>query len=212
MPDAFDVDDRFGYSADLQIPLGDRLTLGAASRFEPLVVDDGYAVMRPGLDRDAPLFRSDGDVSLREHRLVLTHDGSMLRASVELERGTARGWIDPVRPGELGFDLLTLSSMDYERGRLGFEVVPSGTDLRVEYRRATESQLEIDDVVALDALELRLLQDLLRFEVMGRWRLLMAFRMENLRPAGEAPEQERPEGEVVSAMNRGVSAGLAVTF
>lgn len=210
--DTLHAADRFGYRTELEIPLGAGVALAATSRYEPLVVDDGFALMRPGLDVDSPLFRSDGDVSLREHRLGLTHHGTTLRAFVELEQGSAEGWIDPVRPGEFGFDLLTLAEMRYERGRVGLEVLPSGTDLRIEYRRVLESQLETADAVALDALELRLLQDLLRLDALGRWRLLMAFRTEELRPRpGSAPGDDG-DPELLAATNRGVSAGLAVTF
>ncbi len=212
-PGAFQPSGEVGYDAELQIPLSPALTLRGTARYAPIQFDP------IGYDRAAlssfgtPIFVTDGNAAVRESAVALVREQATTRTFVELASGQAVGTLTSVLPFDSPVHVLAPNSLRYNNGRLGVHIVPAGTDLQLEYRRIEE---EATDAAAAgsvqDLIELRLTQDLMRFEALGHWRFLMAVRMASQETAGSDEWIPNDEARALHAFNRGVSAGLSVSF
>lgn len=206
-------DGRVGYTVDAEVPLADSLEIRAKTSYSPIQMDARNASWNPSAWADRPLYRTDGNAEVHETSLGLHRDSAQARTYVEFSSGYADGMVNAVRPQQDLYRWLTPSSLRFREGRVGVRLVPSGTDVRLEYSHVRENG--VSGVTGLDrvqdSVELRVIQDLLRFEALGRWRLLMAFRLDALEDEVRSDELEL-ENELLSAENRAVRAGLSVTF
>jgi hypothetical protein len=164
-------DDAFGWSAAAEFPIGAGLRVRGEAEDAP-VTDAGLDGRVPGLVLDRAAFTTDGLASTRARRLTVEHESRSTRAFVQMEQGSAHGGLAVLRPADQTIGALEAQQLEFVAGRLGMRLVPTGTDLRAEYRRvlATGS-------VEGDSVELRIAQDLVRLQSRGAaWRLLLAAR------------------------------------
>ena len=203
--------ERTGYDVNVDIPIARGLSLRASTRFTPVLLRSDAMDWARTSWQDLEPFRTDGNASLEETRLSLQHTAARTATYAEWWLGMVDGRVDPWRSYEPALGWLTLSRLRFHNGRVGVRVIPTGTDVRVEYREVRsfvpgQGTLESEQ----DTLELRIMQDLMRGDSLGHWRLLMAIRTETL---GErAPLEAADEAEVISAKNSGLRAGLSVVF
>jgi hypothetical protein len=203
-----------GYEAQLELPLDYGLRIVASTSHSPILADFfGYdgGELRPGA---APIYLTDGNVKVGKQRLAVVHDSNRTRTYFELTLGDARGTLAAVMPYDVLFQDLDQSDLDYTSGRLGVRVVPSGTDVLFEYRQVDESPTEGASAAGSQqtALELRLMQDLMRLRSLGYWRLLMAARMARIDVEEEAERLPGSDTMLLGALSHRLSAGVSVEF
>jgi len=203
-----------GYEAQLELPLGHGLRIVASTSYSPILADffgyDGGELRQDA----APIYLTDGNVEVSKQRLAVVHDGNRTRTYFELTLGDAQGTLAAVMPYDVSFQDLDQSQLDYANGRLGVRVVPSGTDILLEYRQVDESPAEATAATGSQqtTLELRLMQDLMRLRSLGYWRLLMAARMARIEVDEEAGRLPGGETMLLGALSHRLSAGVSVEF
>jgi hypothetical protein len=206
--------DTTGYQLQLELPLSRAVRLVGSTSYAPILADffgyDGGELH----SRAVPIYLSDGNVAVNKQRFAVVHEGSRIRTICELTLGDAQGTLAAVMPYDVLFQDLEENQLDFASARLGVRVVPSGTDVLLEYRQVDESPVERAAATGLHqrALEMRLMQDLMRWRSMGYWRFLMAARMARVETEEEA--QRPPGGDValLGALNHRLSAGVSVEF
>lgn len=203
-----------GYEAELELPITDTLRFKGSSSFVPIQLVGIDAPLRAAGIRDTG-YLGDGTAAVGETTLSLVQDLGDARTWVEVSRGQSEGMLALGSDQPALFPAMVQGELTYDNGRWGFQLIPWGTDVQVEYRRVVESQTGEGGsrpISEREMLELRLIQSLMRFQGLGNWRLLMAVRMAKQEPEHEDSWAEGTDPAVLRAFNEGVSAGLSVTF
>lgn len=213
-PQSFRPATALGYEVEFDIPMGRRLRLSGATSYSPIELERlGYTHGAGGGSQ--PIYLTDGNVAVRENRMAVVQDSSGARTYVEVSHGTVDGTVAAIFPDELPLQVLADRAIRYGTGRFGVRIIPSGTDLQLEFQRIRQSaHLDLDSAEARQrSLEFRLMQDLMDMHALGNWRLLMAVRMASVR--GEEPAENSPyatDALLVESLNHRFSAGLSVVF
>jgi hypothetical protein len=204
-----------GYEAELELPLSRGLRLMGATRSSPIQFDSlGFAP--GGLDQDMqPIYVTDGNAAVQEHRMALVREGAGGRVYWELVSGSVEGTLAPVLAYPTPYQWMSDGRLRYHAGRVGVRVASTGTDVLVDYRQILEASAE-RDTPGFDsdqhALSLRLTQDLFRLRSLGDWRFLLALRAVSSEADEGAKPAEHDEMPWLSQINREMSAGLSVLF
>jgi hypothetical protein len=121
---------------------------------------------------------------------------------------------------EMPVYVLSERSLEFATGRFGVRMLPWGTEVQAEYQRVEDASLGGATVGAMPVqsfLEVRVSQDLLWFDTSrSTWRVLLAARSVSSddRPEllGQGSGLAGDDPEIVSLLNRQVSAGVSVLF
>ncbi len=203
-----------GYDATVEIPLVASLRLvGEASyqsmQFDTVVDEWELAALA------SPLFVTDGNAANSRTALALSHQSERATTRLELARGVAEGRLASLPAFGTPIQFLSDNRLRYRKGSMGVRLVPSGTDLALEYRRVEEAPLggELFDPAFLEeSVELRLIQELIRLRQTGSsWRLLLALRVASVEEAEEAESDPTALAGPLASANR-LSAGVSVSF
>jgi hypothetical protein len=204
----------FGYeaSAETGLPLG--FVLQAATTYAPIGTERiGYELGVPMVDGDRPMYFAEGDSELRETSATLRHDGGRAQVFVQWTRGRVDGALTTVMPFDVPYSTLDDSTLRYRTGRVGIDVASSGTRVLVEHRRLRDHRHDdpaTGPLRAQDQVEVRLVQDLLRYPG-SSWRLLLSLQAVEL--DGETlAYAEQLAGQRLPDSHRQVNAGIAVAF
>lgn len=208
-------DGKLGYEAEIELPLGRSLSVTGARNSAPIQIDS-FGYPRSAFSTETlPVYLTDGNAAVDHNRISLVRESAALRAYLELGRGSVRGAVAPVLPFELPYQVLVDRQLEYETGRFGIRVASTGTDLLLDYRKVSEARPEARSLTVdseLEALELRLIQDLLRARALGNWRLLVALRTSSLEGPPSSPWAHGHGPVLLEALNHEMSAGLSVLF
>jgi hypothetical protein len=209
---AYDPAERLGYDAFVEVPLPHELRVAAVSTYVPLQLDP---LGLPGASGSAlaPIYLTDGNIALSRNHVAVTKEGASTRTFLELGLGSADGTLAAVLPYEVAFQRLSERSLDFHNGRLGLHVMPTGTDVVLEYLRV-EERPEVDPIGGSSlqrSLELRLAQDVMRRRDLGNWRFLMAVRLASLVADPSDDALEGTDVALLDSLSR-ISAGLSVEF
>jgi hypothetical protein len=200
----------FGYDALLDVPVGPRLRLTGELAYAPIQFEElSYDGLGPATGQ-RPLYLTDGNSGAKRATVGLVHEGERAVTSLRLTEGGADGMLAPLPFLGGGIQLLTDSRLSYRNGSVGVRVIPSGTQVSLEYRRLSElagSELGGTMPFYEQSVELRVMQDLLR-ALQGSWRLLVALRVADQEQA-EVPE---PLELSRAAIGHQLSAGVSVSF
>jgi hypothetical protein len=214
LPGRVRPDQEVGYEAELELPLPNGVRLRGSASFSPVQFDhlayntSGVAPIRQ------PVFLTDGNAAVERSSVALIQDVGDTRTFIELTRGRAEGLLTPATTLDQRVRLLSQGALSYSSAVWGVRILPSGTDLQLEYskvveRRTPDGRVEADQQL----LELRVMQDLLRLDSYGSWRLMLAVRVATLdRKTEQRERSEDGSPALTEAFNQGVSAGLSVTF
>jgi hypothetical protein len=158
---------------------------------------------------------TNGEASVTHGAISLIQQVGTMRTYFELVRGTVDGMLGATSTFDGPYQIISPGELTYHSGRWGVQLLPSGTDLQLEYRRLVdwnkdEQRLGAD--TERETLELRLVQDLLRAQTAGNWRLLMAVRMALVEDDHRSDWTAVANAPDTGAFNRGVTAGLSVKF
>jgi hypothetical protein len=207
--------DPLGYEAEIQVPIARDIRVSGSVTYSPIQFDYyGYlhGTEGPG---EHPLYLTDGNSAVHEHRVTLVEERGSARTYLEFSNGRVEGAIAPLLPFDGPLPAVAGRDLRYRNGRLGFVFPAFRTDLRFEYRRVeasgTGERRGVTDSVQ-ESVELRVKTDVPATQIPGDWRVLLALRMGTVRSADLA-EWSRYEGaETVDALNRRISAGVSVLF
>jgi hypothetical protein len=202
---AFRPADEIGWNASIELPFAEGLSLAGHARSSPIELAE-LAWEQPAT---RPPFLTDGNAAVREQGLALIQQAGDTRTSLEYARGQVEGTLAAILTWDLPVHRLAERTMSYDTGRLGIRVVPSGTDVIVEYQRL--AQLDVGDGgggADQSAIELRILQDVWTARSLGSWRFLLALRAASVDSGGGAAE----DAELLSALDHRLSAGLSFAF
>jgi hypothetical protein len=207
--------DPLGYEAEIEMPVATNMRLRGGVSYSPIQFDYfGYVHGNDDLG-EHPLYLTDGNSAVREHRLALVEERGRSRTYVEFSDGCAEGTVAPLLPFEGLPPIVAGRDLRYRNGRVGVVFPTHGTDLRLEYRRVeasgTEERRETTDSVQ-ESVEVRVKTDVPTTQLPGDWRVLLAVRMGTVRSGDLETWSEDDESESVNALNRRISAGLSVLF
>jgi hypothetical protein len=204
----------FGYeaSAETDLPLG--FVLQAATSFAPIGTERiGYELGVPSVEGGRPMYFAEGDSAVRETSATLRHGAGPANVFVQWTRGRVDGALTTVVPFDVPYSVLDDSTLRYRTGRIGVDVASSGTRVLLEHRRLRDQRLDgtaTSPTRAQDQVEVRLVQDLLRYPG-SSWRLLLSVQAAELDGATLA-YAERLAGQPLPESHRQVNAGIAVAF
>jgi len=214
-PGGFGPRERMGYAAGVEFPVVRGMLLSLATSFEPVQMDHfGYG-FGSAMQGDHPLFLTNGNSSLREHRVKLAEQRGSSRTYFEIADGECSGSATPMMPFELPTGLAQDRVVRFRTGRVGVHLEHIGTDLRVEYQlidSARDISGELRDEAVQESVEFRLRQDVPAESWPGFWQLLVALRMGSVSSAELESSSEYAGGESLDALNRRLSAGVSVLF
>jgi hypothetical protein len=209
----FRPDQEVGYAAELELPLPNGVRLRGSASFSPVQFDhlayntSGVTPVRQ------PLYLTDGNAAVERSSVALIQEVGDSRTFVELSRGRAEGLLTPVTTLDRPLRLLSQGALTFDSVLWGLRVLPSGTDIQLEYSNVVErSSLNARVKAEQELVEFRLMQDLMRLDTFGAWRLLMAVRVATVERQTGRRELADDGSALVGAYNQGVSAGLSVTF
>jgi len=202
-----------GYDVALDVPIGEKIALGAMSSYTPIQLGVLGGDLPDRLLEFTPTFVTDGNAAVRRTRLTLSRDSLGTRTLLQLETGQAAGNLAAFMPFDGHVRQLASHDLGFDRASFGLVVLESGTQVRLDYSRVEErgpGEAPEAERVRQQALELALRQDLDRIRDLGRWSFLMALRFNALQRAdGESGTTSTTPTEVASAE---LSAGLSVAF
>ena len=216
MPASFRPVHSLGYEAEIEVPLARSVRLRGGTTYSPIqFAYFGYLQGGAGGIDDHPLYLSDGNSSVQEHRLSLVEERGIARTYLELADGRAEGTVAPLLPFDGVMPVMGSGYVRYRSGRLGFRFPTRGTELRFEYRRveaesAAENGARTES--SQESLEVRVKADVPTMQVPGDWRVLVALRLADVRSDDLEAMSPSIVAESVSALNRRISAGVAVLF
>ena len=110
---------------------------------------------------------------------------------------------------------MTVRAYRRENGRVGVRVHASGTHLNLQYRQVeewSEGLVFLPRGSLQKSLELALIQDLMRRQGLGSWRLLMALQVASLEAEDHDQWLEEESQALLDAPNGELRAGLSVVF
>lgn len=212
---AFRPENSLGYEAELQVPLVRDVRLTGTVSYTPIQFGyAGYAGGEAGL-YEQPLYLTDGNVAVREHRLALVEERGLSATYLELSDGRADGTVAPLLAFGTTLPVMRGMRVGYRTGRLGLRLPSRGADIRMEYRRVEAEaapQFEGAGETVEESVEVRIRKDLPATQVPGDWRVLLAVRVGSVK--SDVLDEWDPFGgvESIEAMNRRVSAGVSVLF
>jgi len=211
----FQPENSLGYEAEIQVPLARDVRLRGGVTYAPIQFDYfGYLQGAEG-PGEHPLYLTDGNSAVNEHRVTLIEERGASRTYLELSNGRAEGTVVPLLPFEGPLPIVSGRELRYRNGRFGVVLPGFRTDLRVEYSRvesksAGGGRTETDSIQ--ESVELRVKTDVPATQIPGDWRVLLALRMGTVRSAELARSSHRAAAESVDALNRRISAGVSVLF
>ena len=207
----------FGYEAEVEVPLAYGLRLSAEARSAPHQMDVlGYAgVTVSGARPRDPLYVTDGSAAVEHRGVALIRESAAGRASFEVAAGEVTGTVAPVLPYDLAAAPPSGGRLRYRTGRVGLYVAGSGTDIWIDYRAFDEgaaADFPAGGGTERTTVRLGVVQDLVRLDSLGAWRLMAAVRLDTLDDgrsdgAGTGTAGRRPGED-----SREMSAGLSVLF
>jgi len=210
----FQPADALGYEVQLEVPLPAGMRVTSGLRYSPIQFDFlGYA--GGGFEESSrPLYLTDGNAAVKENRFALIQESTGTRIYFEVINGVVEGTLAPITPYDVPLDYLAARALDYDAGRIGVRVLPSGTDLLLVYEKLVQSPTDASSGAKSKqkSLEIRVMQDLLDLHGIGNWRLLMAVRRAALESEGLDGMLQGQQTALLDSMNHQVSAGLSVTF
>jgi len=214
-PVVFRPQGRVGYEAEIELPLARNVRLRGGSSYSPILFDSfGYLHGAVGID-EHPLYLTDGNAAVHEHRLLLVEERGGSRTYLELSDGRVTGAVAPLLPFEGPVPIRAGRELSYRSGRFGVAFPERGTDLRVEYRRVeaegTGDRDRAPDAVQ-ESVEFRVKQDVWGLQVPGDWRVLVGVRLGTVRTDDLEAWSSANAAETVDALNRRISAGVSVLF
>jgi hypothetical protein len=204
-----------GYEAEVEMPVARNVRLRGGVSYSPIQFNHvGYFGGADAHD-EHPLYLTDGNSAVHEHRLALVEERGSSRMYLELSDGRAEGTVAPLLPFAGPPAVRPGRQLRYWNGRFGVMVPSWGTDLRVEYRRVEAARTlwrrDILDSIQ-ESVEVRVRQDVAERQIPGDWQLLMALRLGTVR--SNDLEAWSPDGgaDSLDALNRRISAGVSVLF
>jgi hypothetical protein len=208
----FEAEHPIGYETELELPISERLRLVGSTAYAPIQLGViGYAGSSSP-EGSVPVYLTDGNAAVREDRVALVHELGGTRSYVEWHSGSAEGNLAAVQFYDTTIQTLSGRVVDYDNGRVGLRVMPSGTDVFLRYsmieERAT-SDTPRDYGTEQRSVELHVMQDVARLRSMGHWRFLVAARLESLKV------DDGSEGlgdRALDTLGHRLSAGLSVEF
>jgi len=216
MPASFRPVHSLGYEAEVEIPLARNVRLRGGTTYAPIqFAYFGYLQGGSNSLDDHPLYLTDGNSSVQEHRLSLVEERGITRTYFELAEGRAEGTVAPLLPFDGVVPVMGSGYVRYRNGRLGFRFPTRGTDLRFEYRRVDAESADANaerTESSQESFEVRVKADVPTMQVPGDWRVLVALRLANIRSDDLEAMSASTVTESVSALNRRISAGVAVLF
>lgn len=205
----------FGYDTEIQLPVTRRLTLTGSASYTPLQLQtiggDGSRVHQE-ID---PTYLTDGNAAVKRNRLTLVRESADVQTYAEFVTGHASGTLAAVLPYDLPIRDLTQRRLKFENGRVGVRVHASGTHLNLQYRQVeewSEGLVFLPRGSLQKSLELALIQDLMRRQGLGSWRLLMALQVASLEAEDHDQWLEEESQALLDAPNGELRAGLSVVF
>lgn len=204
-----------GYDTEIQVPITGRLTLAAAASYAPIQLRASDADGLPLHDEIDPTFLTDGNTAVTHNRLSLVRRSTAVDTYVEIGNGRASGTLSALLPYDLPMDDLTRRNLEFENGRIGVRVHGSGTHLNLQYRRVqewSEGLVFMPRGSTQQLIELGLIQDLLRRQGLGSWRLLMALQVASLESEDEEKRPAEEGRNPLEAPSGQLRAGLSVVF
>jgi len=212
--EVFRPEREIGYEAEIEVPLAPGLRLRGSTSYAPMQFDD--SAFDGGLGHAGqPYYVTNGEASLARGAISLIQEIGTMRTYVELVRGRVEGMLGATATFDGPYQIISPGELTYNSGRWGVQLLPSGTDLQIEYRRLVDWNKDDHRAGAdteRETLELRLVQDLLRAQAAGNWRLLMAVRMALVEDDHKSDWTTVANAPNTEAFNRGVTAGLSVKF
>jgi len=203
---------RVGYEAEVEIPLIAGVHLVAGTGYSP--IQPGYVGHVDNRQDSHPLYMTDGNTAVWQHRFAIVEERGASRTYLELSHGRAEGTVLPLLPFEGPIPLDSGRSLHYGNGRLGIYLPARGADLSLEYRRVESRGPEPDDESGSvqETIEVRARKSVSVFDVPGDWRVLMALRLGSVQTANPDYWASYGGGDSINALNRRVSAGVSVLF
>jgi hypothetical protein len=210
-----------GYDLAVDVPMPSGMRLVGAVSYVP--VQYGFAGYDRGAESgvpDRPIYLTDGNAETHESSLRLERRFGTTATWIRVSRGNAEGMLAHMPAVEMPVYMLSERSLDFATGRFGARMLPWGTELQAEYQRVEETSFGGTAVAAVPVqrfIEVRVSQDLLWFDTSrSTWRLLLAARSVSSDdfpgPLGAASGIAGDDPEIVSLLNRQVSAGVSVLF
>jgi hypothetical protein len=203
---------RLGYETDVDLPVAPDVRLRGGASYSPVShAHFGYARGAESFDA-LPLYLTDGNASLHEHRLELVESRGASSTYVELTDGVAEGTVAPLLPFDVPPLLRAGQALRYRNGRVGLRFPSSGTDVRFEYGwiAAEDQRPGAAPESVQESIEVRLRQGLSGMQISGDWRLLLALRVGNVRSEDLVAWAGEPRA--VDELTRRISAGVSVLF
>jgi len=204
-----------GYEAEVEMPVARNVRLRGGVSYSPIQFDHvGYFGGTDGYE-EHPLYLTDGNSAVHEHRLALVEERGSSRTYLELSNGRAEGTVAPLLPFARPSAFRPGRQLRYWNGRFGMLVPTWGTDFRVEYRRVEAARTlwrrDIVDSIQ-ESVELRVRQDVGEMQIPGDWQVLMALQLGTVRSSEIEAWSPRGGADSVDALNRRISAGVSVLF
>ena len=202
---------RVGYEAEFELPVAEQIRLRGGSRYAPFqFAHSGYL---HGGDDDQPLYLTDGNAAVQEHRLALSEERGNSRLYLELSDGRADAVV-PLMPFQGPASIQDGRELRYRNGRFGIVFPESGTDLRVEYQRIRTGaeQGSGGQSARQESVEFRVRQDVSAGQISGDLRVLVALRLGTVESDDLNEWSEGEARDTLNALNRRLSAGLSLLF
>ncbi len=202
---------RLGYDAQVEVPISGRIRVIGSTAFTPARFEVIGLPSLSTVDIADPIYLTDGRADVWEDRVAVINDLGRTHSFVEWNSGRAEGNLAPVPIQDRPLRERSAGTIEYEGGRAGVHIVPSGTVVVLQYTRVTHRPSDHDygdSGSRQQILELRLTQDLAQSRNLGNWRFLMAARLESLSNG----DDDEVSDNALESLSRQLSAGLSVEF
>jgi hypothetical protein len=208
---------RLGYRFAVEVPFGPRFRLDGEARYAPFQ-EDALGYLEGSVAADdlrEPIYFTNGNAAVAHRSVGLIHESAAYRANVEIVSGRVSGTVAALSPYGLQVAPLAEGDLRYHGGRIGVRVADSGTDVALDYR-AMQSSPEDGavgpGVTERSMMRLRVIQDLMRHEALGAWRLIAAVRVDAFDPSRLPDDGSGDTKREHESRQREMSAGLSVLF
>jgi len=205
--------ERWGYDAEVEVPVAEGVRLRGQTIYEPIRLGDDDAMSMSGIH---PLYLVGDGVSVRENRLAIVESRGGTRTHFELAQGRAEGGLTPLLPWSTSSVAAGEGAeMRYHNAAVGVSLPARSTDLRLEYvhLRGRGADAWADRDAVEESVEMRVRTALGAFGAPGDWSLLMAVYLADFENGDLAAwKQSGGDDTALDGLNRRVSAGVAVSF